>query len=263
MSGIWRYLRLWWKLTENSFLSAFQSRLGAGLFIIGKVLRFIFFGIFLLAIFSQVKMLANYSFGEAMFFYLTFNFLDTLAQLLFREAYRFRELVVRGDFDIVLSRPANPLFRALVGGADPLDLLMLFPYVGLLIYTGGRLEGVTAGSLMTYLLLLVNGMMIATGFHILILALGIITTEIDHAVMIYRDIASMGRVPVDIYREPVRSLITFVIPVGLMMTVPVKGLLGLIDSWNMILVLTVSLSFFWVCIRVWQMALNKYASASS
>lgn len=263
MNKIFRYIRLWWKLTENSFLTAFNSRLGAGLFILGKILRFIFFGIFLFALFSQVRFLADYTFLEAMFFYLTFNLLDTVTQLLYREVYRFRELVVRGDFDIVLSRPASPLFRALVGGADPLDLVMLIPYFGILIYIGSRLDGVTSGAIITYIILLFNGMVIATGFHILILALGIITTEIDHAVMIYRDIASMGRIPVDVYQEPIRSLITFIIPVGLMMTFPVKGLLGRLDLPVVIVAMAIGGGFLWLCLKIWDGALNKYASASS
>jgi len=42
------------------------------------------------------------------------------AQLLFRDVYRFRPKVVSGDFDLILVKPINPLFRVLLGGADPL-----------------------------------------------------------------------------------------------------------------------------------------------
>lgn len=263
MRYIWRYLRLWLKLTENSFLTAFVSRLGAGLFLFGKSLRFLLFGVFLFSLFTQVRLLAEYTFLQAVFFYLTFNFLDTVTQLFFREVYKFRELVVRGDFDLVLSRPASPLFRALVGGADPLDLFMLLPYAGLLILVGSQLGDVSVLGVIGYLLLLVNGFVIAAGFHIFILGLGILTSEIDHAVMIYRDVSSMGRVPIDIYREPLRGILTFVIPVGVMMTFPVKLLMGSISLPIALAACVFGVIFLRVCLGFWQFALTRYASASS
>ena len=39
------------------------------------------------------------------FFYLSFSLVDTIAQLFFREVYRFRPLIVSGDFDLPSSNP--------------------------------------------------------------------------------------------------------------------------------------------------------------
>lgn len=250
-------------LTVNSTLTAFSSRFSAAIFLLGKVLRFIFFGIFLIALVGQVKMLASYTLFQAAFFYLAFNLMDTITQLFFREVYRFRQLVVSGEFDLVLSKPMSPLFRALVGGADPLDLLMLIPYIGMLLYVGRLLEGISFPNAFLFLFLFANGFLVATACHIIVLAMGVVTTEIDHAVMIYRDLTSMGRVPVDIYREPIRGIITFVIPVGLMMTFPVKALLGLLSPQVIILSFVLGFSFFIFSLRIWKYALTRYSSASS
>ena len=108
-----------------------------------------------------------------------------------------------------------------------------------------------------------NGLVIATGFHILVLALAIMTTEVDHAIMIYRDLTSMGRVPVDIYQEPLRGIITFVIPIGIMMTFPAKALFGLLTPGMVALAVIVGVGFLVVCLRLWRFALTQYASASS
>ncbi len=263
MKKLIKYFHLWTKLTTNAFIISLTSRLSASVFFIGKVLRFLFFTVFLLTLFSQTQLLSGYNVLQMLFFYLTFNLLDTLTQLLFREAYRFRPLVVSGDLDLVLIKPMSPLFRGLMGGADPLDLLMLIPYIGALIVIAQRLGNVTVGSVSVYIVLFVNGFIIATGFHILVLALAIVTTEIDHALMIYRDITSMGRVPVDIYHEPLRSILTFAVPVGIMMTFPAKAFLGLLSPWFIILSIGLGIVFFAVCLRVWRYALSKYASASS
>ncbi|MBI5448894.1 ABC-2 family transporter protein [Candidatus Gottesmanbacteria bacterium] len=263
MTTILKYFRLWIKLTMNSFLSVLSSRFSAGLFLLGKSLRFVFFGVFLWALFTKVTRIAEYSFLQAMFFYLTFTFIDTVTQLFFREVYRFRQLVVTGDFDLVLVKPTNPLFRALAGGADPLDVLMLIPYVGMLLYLMMQFRDITILHVVTYVLLVGNGLVIAAAFHILVLAFAIMTTEVDHAVMIYRDLTSMGRVPVDIYRDPLRSIITFILPVGIMMTFPAKGFLGMLSPWLILLSLLFGAVFFIICLRLWRFALTQYASASS
>ncbi len=263
MKTIARYLRFWIKLSVASFTTFFVTRWNMVIFLAGKLIRFVLFIAFLLILFRETDRLVDYNVFQVLFFYFSFVVLDTIAQLFFREVYRFRDLIVYGDFDLVLTKPINSLFRALAGGADPLDLLTLVPYVSSLIYVGVHLGIKSWTSVGLYVLLLLNGFVIATGFHILVLALAIVTTEIDHTIMIYRDLTSMGRVPVDIYREPLRSLITFVIPVGLMMTFPAKAFLGLISLQSIIFSLGLGMAFLFFCLRVWKYALTKYTSASS
>ena len=263
MKDIQRYASVWLKLTINSFSAGLSSRLSATLFLLGKVLRFLFFAIFLIVLLTQTKSIEHYTLNQARFFFLTFNLIDTTAQLFFREVYRFRHMVVTGDFDLVLTKPMNPLFRALAGGADPLDLVMLIPYVAALFYVARLIGPVTFVNVLYYLILLINAFLIATSFHILVLAIAIVTTEIDHAIMIYRDITNMARVPVDIYREPIRSIITFVIPIGVMMTFPAKAFLGLLSPLILVISIGIGYVFFALCLRIWRFALTQYSSASS
>lgn len=258
-----KYLSLWLKLTLNSFQTALTNRFSAGMFFVGKLLRFVFFLIFIISLFAKTEFLASYSVTQTIFFFLTYNILDTATQLFYREVYRFRPMVVSGDFDLVLVKPASPLFRALAGGADPLDLFMMIPYIGALIYVASMLQDLSLVTVSSYLVLLFNGFFIATGFHVLVLALAIVTTEIDHTIMIYRDLVSMGRVPIDIYHEPLRSILTFVIPVGLMMTFPAKALMGLLTPQIVIISLGISFVFFSLCLKLWRYALTQYSSASS
>ena len=263
MKTIIKYLHVWLLLTANSFAVSLISRFNTVLFLVGKVLRFLFFGIFLYALFSHTNAIAEYSLPQTLFFYLTFNLIDTTTQLFFREVYRFRQLIVTGDFDLVLVKPMHPLFRALAGGADPFDLIMMLPYIGLTVYIGSTLPTVEIWSVVLYIVLLINGLLIATGFHILVLALAIVSTEVDHTIMIYRDITSMGRLPVDIYTEPLRSIVTFVVPVGIMMTYPARVLMGFLSFENIILGIVFGAGFFYFSLGLWRGALTKYASASS
>jgi len=258
-----KYFNVWLRLTSASFQYFFISRIGAILFLIGKILRFIFFLAFLVILVSRTQVLSGYNLWQVILFYLTFNFVDSATQMVFREVYRFRQQVVSGNFDLILIKPVNSLFRALFGGADLLDMITLLPFIIFISIAAYHIPGLTFMSIVTYIILVANALWIAMSFHIMVLALAILTTEIDHAIMIYRDFTSMGKLPVDIYGEPLRSFVTFVIPVGVMMTFPAKALMGLLNINGVIIAFVLSLSIFTFSIFLWHHALKQYTSASS
>jgi ABC-2 type transport system permease protein len=127
----------------------------------------------------------------------------------------------------------------------------------------GKIGNLTILNFTFYILLLINAFLIATAFHIAVLALGILTTEIDNTIMLYRDITRMGTVPIDIYKEPLRGFLTFIIPVGVMMTFPAKALMGLLSAQMVIFSFLISGIFLWGSLRFWKYALKHYSSASS
>ena len=257
-----KYLKLWWLMSRNSFLAVLYSKLSLGIFLTGKILRFTFFISFIYFLIKGTNSLAGYTSNQIILFFLTFNLIDVIAQFLFREVYRFRPLVVSGDFDLVLVKPVNPLFRVLMGGADIIDLITIPPLIFAVFYVA-KLLSPTFQQVTFYLLLILNGLLIATAFHIAVLSLGIITFEIDHMIMIYRDIVNMGRFPIDIYKEPIRSVITYLIPVGIMITLPAKALLGLVSPIGILESFGLGVVMIFLAIRFWNFAIKKYSSASS
>ena len=262
MKRLTYYLRIWWLMSKNSMVSVFYAKLALAIFLVGKILRISFFVIFLYFLVSGTETLAGYSLNQTIFFFLTFNLVDITSQFLFREVYRFRPLVVSGSFDLVLVKPVNALFRVLMGGADVIDLITIPPLIYAIYYFGSQLSP-SASSVFLYLALLINGFLIATAFHIAVLALGIITLEIDHTIMIYRDLMGLGKLPVDIYKEPIRSVLTFLIPVGIMVTLPAKAFMGLVNPSGILVSFGLGLLAVFASIRFWNFALKKYTSASS
>lgn len=256
------YLNIWWKMSVNSFLVWLNQKLLFAIFLFGKLIRFFFFFSFLFLITNGAQTVAGYSTNQIIFFFLTFNLIDIVAQFMFREVYRFRPLIVSGDFDLILTMPYNSLFRVLMGGADIIDLVTIFPLIYAIYYFGIRLNPIPV-NVIFYLVLVVNGLLIATAFHIAVLALAIVTLEIDHAVMIYRDLTSLGRFPIDIYKEPLRGILTFLIPVGIMLTIPAKALMGLISPVGIIGSVVFGFILLFISLAFWNFALKKYSSASS
>lgn len=260
MNKIIRNIKLFFLYSKSSIKSTFQARLGVVFFTLGKVLRFLMFFLFIFFLTSKTSTLKGYTTDQAIFFYLTFNVVDTTAQLLFREVYRFRDLILRGSFDTILVKPHHPFLKILIGGVDFLDLLLLIPYLALTLFFGLKTGHGSLFNLALYLALVLNALLIATAFHIAVLALGILTTEVDHTIMIYRDITALGRFPIEIYKEPLRGIFTFIIPVGIMMSFPAKALFGLLKPNFIIFSFALSFLLFFASLKLWGVAVKRYQS---
>lgn len=264
MLRIKKYFKVWYLLTVASFSSSLMNRPSVVLFLTGKVLRFLFFLIFLILLVGKTKNLAGYTLAQVVLFFLTFNLVDSTAQLFLRGIYHFRPLLVSGNFDLVLLKPVNPLFRILAGNTDVLDLITLLPlvfYLGIFLITSA--VTITALGLLFYFTFFLNALIVALSLHIIVAAFGILTLEVDNIIWIYRDLSGMGRIPVDVYQAPIRIFLTFVVPIGIMMTFPVKALLGLLSLPWIISVLAGSGLFLWISLKFWHYSLTKYSSASS
>ena len=256
------YLKIWWMMSKNSFLSVLSQKKVLLIFLIGKLIRFILFFSFLYFLIRESGTLAGYTLHQSLFFFLTFNVIDILAQFFFRGVYTFRGQVVSGSFDITLSKPASSLFRALFGGADVIDLVTI-PPLFIAIYLVGRSLEPSFSQIILYVLLILNGLVIAAAFHIAVLAFGIITLEIDHLIMIYRDLVNLGRFPVGIYREPLRGILTYIVPVAIMVAVPAQALMGLMSFQGVLISLLLGAGSFFIALKFWKFSLRYYTSASS
>lgn len=256
------YIKIWWLINIKTILPTLTHNFTFLVFLIGKIIRFIFFGFFIAFLVNGTGSIAGYNLNQALFFYLTFFLLDTVSQFLFREVYKFRQQIVTGSFDLVLVKPINPLFRVLLGGADAIDLLTLIPLVVLVTHYGSLLSP-SIWHVASYIILVLNGLVISAAFHIAVLSFGILTLEIDHTVMIFRDMQSLARFPVDIYKEPLKNILTYIIPIGLMITTPAKSLMGLVSPFGVLVFSFSGALALFLSLKFWNFALKKYTSASS
>lgn len=255
-----RFFRIFFLFSRNSLKTTLMHRTGIILFTLGKTLRFAMFFAFVFFLVHKTQTLAGYAPSQIIIFFLTFTIIDTVSQLFFREVYRFRPLVLSGELDTILVKPYHPFMRILIGGIDVMDAVMIIPYTGLLVVALFQVGNITPISGVFYFLLIVNALVLATGFHMLVLALGVLTTEIDHAIMIYRDVTRLGGMPIDIYREPIRFTFTFILPVGIMMSFPVKALFNLLSPSFIFVSFLFGISTLFAGLCGWEYAIKKYQS---
>ncbi len=259
-----KYTKAFWLMSKMVVLPDLMQPSAAILFIIGKVARFAFYFVFLFSVVSGIDNFVGYSRVEVIWFFLVFNLIDVLIQFLFRGVYHFRYLVISGNFDLELLKPLPSFFRPLFGHIDIMDFITLLPLTGFSIWFVIHHQ-LSSGpeSIIYFLLLLLASLFIGFAFHLLVSSICILTTEIDHLIWIYRDLTALGRFPTDIYRGFVRFLITFVIPVVLLITLPAKAMLGLVSPWQVSLSLGISLLLAGLSLKFWYWSLKRYSSASS
>lgn len=261
---ILKYSRIWWCLVLNSFRTQMSTSLGSLGYLIGKLLRFGLFLIYILAIFKHVPHLKGYSMPEVVLFFMVFNLVDVGSQFLFRGLYGIKYLIEEGDFDKILTQPAHVLFRISSMSVDLLDLLTLIPILGVTVWTLTKITvPLSFIQIVLFGVLFMNAMLISYACHVFVGALSVRTHELESAIWVYRDVMTLGRFPVGIYSDVIHALLVSLIPVGLMISFPAKALLGLL-SWKAFLwAMGVGLSFHGMAQWFWKAQLREYTSISS
>lgn len=259
-----RYTTIWLITAINAVQETFVNRGSNALFLFGKCIRFVMTLVFLLLLKQNTATFGSYTTDQAIVFFLTYNILDVVAQVVYRGVYLFSNHIKEGSFDFMLIKPVNPLFQSLMGKPDINDVFFLLPSIIASFWIASTLNiEITLTSALVYALLLLNGFLIATALHIAILALAIYTTDVSNIVWLYRDFMQLGRFPVSIYMPALKFVLFFIIPVGAMITVPAQALLGLPLSLQLSTTGLIGVGSIIASVAFWRQALKAYSSASS
>ena len=258
-----KYWRIWKRTASMAMQAQLSYRLGSAGFLLGKMIRLVFFFAFMTAVFSHVETVAGYSLVETALFFMTYNLVDMTAQILFRGVYGARRTVSDGDFDFYLVQPCSPLFRMTCSSVDILDMVTIVPVIVMTGMVFARLPAAPWTAYAAYALLLVNGVALIYAIHALVAGLAVRTQELESAIWIYRDVMFMGKFPADVYSAWVRRALTFGVPVAVMTSFPAKALLGRLSwGWGLYaLGLTAAaLPLSWL---FWRDSVARYTSSSS
>ncbi len=259
-----KYFYVWLQFAKNAWQETFVNRASNILFMIGKMFRLGMSLLFLFLIRENIETFAGYTSDQMVVFFLTYQMLDLVSQVLYRGVYIFSNIVRSGEFDFLLSKPINPLFRALTGKPDINDFFFLIPNALLFLYILSILNiEISLTSLLWFVILMLNAFLIITALHILVLVVGVLTTEVDGVIWIYRDLNHMGRFPVTIYMKPLRSILFFLVPIGMMITVPTEILLGISPTYHLGIVFLVGFGSLITSLKIWNWSLKKYSGVGS
>lgn len=259
------YLRVWLKLTAQQFQSQVANARGAAaLFIFGKLFRLATAFLFIWVIMERAKLIAGYNLAQAIFILALFNLISSLTQLFMRGIYLFRQKVIDGSFDFYLLNPLSELFYSLFSYTDPLDLILFFPYLGIVIWAWvGTGFPVTLISIIFIFLIIIISEIMILSWHIFIISIGVRYLEVDNTIMLYRDLEKMASMPIEIYGKFGSAVLTYVFPFAIMATIPARLVFGLFNPWYLLVFAVLALVQLKLSLWFWHRSLLSYSSASS
>lgn len=259
------YLKVWFRLTGQQFqIQVANARGAAAILILGKVLRLVIAFSFVYIIVGRAKAIGGYNLSQAVFILALYNLVATISQLFFRGVYIFKQKIQDGTFDFYLLNPLSELFYSLLSYTDPLDLLLVIPF-GFVVFWAwvGTGYAVTIASLLYLFSAILIALAMIAAIHIIVLSLGIRYMEVDNTIMLYRDLERLATFPINIYGKVGELILTYIIPLAIMATVPANLIFNLLNPSYLLLFTVIAVIELKLALLYWHQSLKTYSSASS
>jgi ABC-2 type transport system permease protein len=175
----------------------------------------------------------------------------------------FSEQVKSGKLDDILLRPVSSLFLATLGNHAPVRLMQVLAG-GLVVILGCRESGTAPGTmhLAAWLAMMTIAIIVtwATRSMVMVIALWSPSLGLD---AVYDGIWQFGRYPVAMYRQPFRLVLTSVLPLAFITTLPARALTRGIDAKLLLLAIAVAIIAVQIVRTFWHLGLRRYTSATS
>ncbi len=251
----WRFLLAQWQVNLSSAMAYRTSFLTQALFMMLNDVFLLFFWWVLLQIvpniggadMSQIWLMYGLSAGGY-----------GLLTVFCGNTFHLARLISEGQLDYYLALPKSTLLHVLVSQTD-------FAGIGDLIF--GLIVGAMGcrandSSYLLFLFFLLTSAAILGAFVVMVQSLSFFIGRSEAASQqISQSIMSLAMYPGGIYRGASRFLITFIIPAGLMVHMPVEALLSFRMS-TVVLVALAAIIFWGLAIAVFQAGLHRYESGN-
>ncbi len=230
----------------------------SGVHLFGLITSIIFFKIIYLHVntigsWTQYEVLALVGFMELTFAIGELTF--------FPMCWEFGDVIRKGDLDRKLTKPLDIQFQVSIPYCDLTDALSLVTGFVVLFYAAAHLP-ISLASVSIFVIMLISSMLLTYSLLILFASLVFYTTTLELENMFWT-FRNLGAYPVSVYKEPFRFLLTFILPIGLMFSFPIRVLVGEIDYLIMVYILILTIFLFLLSRKVFMKSLRNYSSASS
>lgn len=216
-------------------------------------------------IFRQIDVVAGWTFDEMIVLTGSYLLVVGLGNVLFfPNMARLSESVNQGDLDFILIKPVASQFyvsaRFVTIGELPAVLVAVFYVIVGLVRLDFR-PG--APEIATYVALIFIALALLYAGWFLTVTLVIWSGRIENIHYLVYPFLELARVPADVFVGVFRPVVTLVVPIAFISTVPSRALLGLFDVPLILYGLGLAAALLAATRVVWAFALRRYSSASS
>lgn len=208
----------------------------------------------------------DWNYNQALVVLGLFLFFNGLVSAVLRpNVERLTEHIRKGTLDFVLTKPVNSQFHATLRELSLPAIVDVL--VGLAVSGYGLLAlGVrpSAGQALLVGLLLVAAAVMLYSLVLFLATSAFWFVEVNNIIELLFTFYEAGRFPVTIYPQWLRILLTFVVPIAFITTVPAEVLLDrLSDPLMVVYALAMAVGLFTLSRLYWNFAVRRYSSASS
>ncbi len=260
-----RYIRVYLSFVRTCLSREMEFR---GHFLLMSLASLVWTGISLGTItfvFATVRSVAGWDLDRMLLLTGTWTTVVGLTNLLFsRNMQRLSEMINKGELDLVLIKPLSSQFIVSTRFISLHDLPSTIAGVATVLLAIHRLAlQPDLASVLGYLAMVISGIACTYSLWFMTVTMVVWTGRINNIAYLLEPIMDMGRVPVEVFQGWFRLLLTFVLPVAFIATLPSQSLLGLLRVEMATYALALSGLLLMASNRFWYYSLRRYSSASS
>ncbi|MFN3652558.1 MAG: ABC transporter permease [Armatimonadota bacterium] len=260
-----RYLRLYRIFWENCLAREAEFRANFWANLVANAGWLLFFVLLIKILFRNTEAVAGWTEAEMLSLTGTFGLIHgVFGVVAYQNLSRLPEQIRLGTFDFVVTRPVDSLFFVatryvrLEGIGTTVGSLLL-----LLYSTGSLAARITPGTVLAYLFLCLCALVIYFSVYTLLMTLAFWFIRIENLWVLADVVFQVARYPIDIFRDWVRSLFIYVIPLAFVASFPARALVGELPLPWLAVAAGFAVGLFALAVAFWRFALRSYSSASS
>ena len=259
------YLHLLWVHLRLGVLNELQYRTNLGIQLVQSFVGLATSLLGLGVIFSKTDNLAGWRPAELLAIVGVYSLVSGLTQLIVRPSLsRFMEDIRLGTLDFTLTKPVDA--QALVSMRQIEVWKLIDVAIGVAVLAAAMVQlGATIGPIeaVSFVVTLLAGVTIIYSFLVILATCAFWFVRLDNVLQIFQSMYEAGRWPIGIYPPWLRSILTFLVPVGFAVTVPAEGLVGRMSASTLAVALALAIVMPLVARRFWRFGLKHYSGASA
>src|SRR5512139_1758274 len=215
--------------------------------------------------FGHTATIGGWSFYEALIvvglFQLFLGMVDTFITPNVRD---FTEHLRLGTMDFILTKPLNSQFHASLRRINiwrSVDMLIGAGVIAYALHHLGATLAPDRGAM--FLVLLICAALILYSLIMLLITSAFWFVQLENVMELLFTFYEAGRFPVSVFPAWLRAILTFVVPIAFITTVPAAVIIGRLNAEFVLLALIVTALLFAACVAFWRFAVRHYSSASS
>ena len=261
-------MRRYWRVYRTFFTSSLARELEFKANFIAKLgqntMWIFFFLMILFVVYSRTTSIAGWNRGEAFVLAATVFMMNAIFNALFFSLQEIPTQIRLGTMDFVVTKPIDSQFWVSTRKFN-FDQIGTIIAGTVMLTIGINIANVHPGMLqwVAFVVLLAASTIIFYAFNLALMTTAIWLVRVDNLWVLGESLIGVARYPIDIYESGLKRLLTFVVPLAFLATIPSSELVRGFDLASLgegvlwaFVVLALSRTF-------WRKAMQSYTSASS